>query len=108
MIHSEQYLLNELKRLKKEARYYAGKRADEKAKEISNATNFSISIFYRDSVKYEDRPLYESIELEGFENAELIYSTYHKMAFNTKIQKLVMKMNNKHLKGINFKYNIDK
>ena len=108
MNNIEDFLLNELKERKKIAGAQRKMKLEEKRREILKATDFSLKIYYRDSVKYSGRELFEEIELEGFDNAETIFNVYREMAFKLKIQKLVMMKEGEKVKGVNFKYNLDK
>lgn len=75
---------------------------------LKQGTEFCLRIYYRDSVKYDGRPVYECIYLEGIENAERIFSTYRTIGFGLKIQKMELSLKKEVVKKLQFNYKIDK
>jgi hypothetical protein len=95
-------MLNQQRKQEKLQREY------EKAKRVQQGTEFGLKIFYRDSVKYDGRPVYERIDLEGFDTAKLVYDEYRKIGFTIKIQSMELMLGKEMVMGVNFKHNIDK
>lgn len=76
-------------------------------KRMEKSSGFTLEITYRDSVKYDGRPTYESIKMEQFESAVELYDVYRKIGFDIKIQKMKLFLGKEMVTGVNFKHKID-
>lgn len=75
---------------------------------INSVSEFQIRIFYRNSVKYDGRPIYENIRIEGIENSLKLKEVYRGMAFTLKIQKIELWAGKNLIFTNNFSYRIDR
>lgn len=69
---------------------------------IANGLNYSIELYYIESQENGSR--FEEIEMEGFVNAEKIFSTYRKMGHTLRLAKINLSLDDKKVFAVNFKY----
>ena len=64
---------------------------------LLNGSNYELEIYYNDNKSPE------FISLEGYKNGFGILDTYRKIGFNLNVRKLVLTLDEKKVKSINFK-----
>jgi len=91
-------LIREVNRFRRTEIAKQNQRNFERQIELENGTQYELEIYFKDGKSPE------FISLEGYKNGFGILEAYRKIGFSLNVRKLVLTLDNKKVKSINFKY----
>jgi len=92
-------LFRELKNQVKVQKLERQHRMDEYQNSLEVGINFNLELYYVSGSPV----LFREFPLEGYTNAMMLLEQYRKIGFNINLRRIVLTLNDKKVRGINFK-----